>query len=91
MTLFNTDKGSQDRLNPSPDGHDIHLARMAHSTTSIAPRAVGTQTGARISTKNDVIAVFDDSNERINIGRLPDGTFGIAISKEGYDVSGAFS
>lgn len=33
---------------------------------------------------------YDDSNSRIQIGKLPDDTYGIAISKPGNDVEDAF-
>ena len=34
------------------------------------------------------VQVFKDTtgNRRIIIGKLPDGTYGLVISKEGYDV-----
>lgn len=86
MTLFNTDKNSSDRLSPTVNGHDVHLGRKALGTDSFAPRVEGSQTGARITTKDDRITVYDDSDARIIIGRLPDGTYGIAISQKGYDV-----
>lgn len=34
---------------------------------------------------------YDNANSRILIGLLPDGTYGIAISKPGIDVTSAFS
>lgn len=91
MSLLYVDKNSSSRLSPKVNAGDVHQNRKAHATDSIAPRAEGTQTSARITTKNDQIIVYDDANERIVIGRLPDGTYGIAISKSGYDVSDAFS
>lgn len=35
--------------------------------------------------------LFDGTNHRMIIGILPDGTVGIAISKEGIDIFSAFS
>lgn len=89
MSLNFTDTNSDDRQQPSVNAPDVSNNVMAHSTTSVAPRAIGTQTGARIITKNDTIIVYDASNERIVIGRLPDGTFGVAVSKAGFNVSDA--
>lgn len=86
MTLFNTDKNSHSRLSPSVGKHDVHLSPKAHGTNSFAPRAEGSQTGARITTKDDQITVYDSSDARVLVGRLPDGTYGIAVSKPGYDV-----
>ena len=36
-------------------------------------------------------AYYDNSNSRILIGLLPDGTYGIVISKVGVDVTSLFS
>lgn len=92
MTLFNTDKNSHNRLSPTVSSHDVHLAPKAHGTDSFAPRVEGSQAGARITTKDDRITVYDDDDARIIIGRLPDGTYGIAVSKIGEDViTDAFS
>ena len=90
MSLNNVDKNSDTRLEASPNAPDVHINRLAHGTTSISPRAAGTQATAKITYKNDAIIVYDGSNERIVIGRLPDGTFGVAVSKPGVDVSSAF-
>lgn len=35
--------------------------------------------------------VSDGTNNRIILGKLPDGTYGLVISKPGYDVSSLFS
>lgn len=86
MTLINVDKESAGALNPSIDADDPVINRMAHGTSSIAPRAAGT-TGGRIVTKDDTITIYDTQNERIVIGRLPDGTYGIVVSAAGNDVS----
>jgi hypothetical protein len=40
---------------------------------------------------NNRILVFDGTDVRMIIGVLPDGTIGIAISKDGEDVIAAFS
>jgi len=43
--------------------------------------------------KNDysTTTYYDASNARILIGLLPDGTYGIVISKPGYDVNSLFT
>jgi len=89
MTLFNVDKDTDDRVNPSVNSVDKLVGRKAHATDSISPRAAGTS-GGKITTKNDQIISYDATNQRIIMGRLPDGTYGIAISKPGVDVSSAF-
>jgi len=91
VSLNFTDKNSVDRTLPTPNSPDVHENPLAHGATSIAPRATGTQPGAKITNKNDTIIVYDASNERIVIGRLPDGTYGMAISKAGFNVSDAIT
>jgi hypothetical protein len=95
MSLFSVDKNSMDRSNPSPNTHD-QLSQdsiKAHQTlsTSYSLNASTSSYDKRIQYQNNQIIVYDGTNERIIIGVLPDGTYGMAISKEGYDVSGAFS
>ncbi len=43
--------------------------------------------------KNDfsTTTYYDQTNSRIMIGRLPDGTYGIAVSLPGVNVEDAFS
>jgi hypothetical protein len=45
----------------------------------------------RIEDGNNRMVLYDGSNYRMIIGVLPDGTVGIAISKQGEDVFAAFS
>lgn len=90
MTLINVDPQPQGGISPSIDAVDINNNRMAHATHGISYRAVGTQTGPRITQKNDIITVNDGTYDRIVIGRLPDGSYGFAVSKPGHDVSEIF-
>jgi hypothetical protein len=91
MSLFYVDKGSDNRIVPSVNSPDVHLNRKAHATDSIAIRGDNTADSGKITTKNDQIVASDESTPRIIFGRLPDGTYGIAISKPGEDVNEAFS
>lgn len=92
MALFNVDKSTERRLSPSVNSHDVHLNRMALATTSISPRTSGNSAGTRkLTTKSDSITLNDGFNERLILGILPDGTIGLEISKEGYNVSDAYS
>ena len=56
-------------------------------------KEVTTAPDSDLSYKDDfsTITYFDATNPRILIGLLPDGTYGIAISKPGIDVRTAFS
>lgn len=96
MALHDVDKNSMGRGNPNPNAHGkiISEAIRAHGTISTsysiddsgAPSSV-----ARVQMLNNRIEIYDGSNQRIVIGILPDGTYGMAVSKAGYDVSGAYS
>jgi hypothetical protein len=90
MTLFQIDKSNDDRSTPVVNSSDVHLNRMAHATDSIAPRAAGSPVSGKITTKNDQIVASDGTVNRIIFGRLPNGVYGIAISKPGVDVGSAF-
>ena len=91
MSLNYTDKNTDNRLDPSPAAPDIHFNPMALGTTSSSPRASGTQTSAKVTYKDDTITVNDGANDRIVIGRLPDGSFGIVVSQPGVNVSDIFA
>lgn len=93
MALHDTSKNSQSRDNPMPNVHNhvIPEAVKAHSTvsTSYSLRSNGDYT-PRVQMLNNGIVVYDGSNQRIIFGLLPDGTYGLAISKAGYNVSDAY-
>lgn len=96
MALHDIDKNSMDRGNPNPNTHGkmIPEAVKAHGTisTSYTTDDSGATTNvARVQMQNNRIVIYDGTNERIVIGTLPDGTLGMAVSKAGYDVSGAYS
>lgn len=91
MALFNTDKNSENRLSPTVNSGDVHHNPKAHSTTSISLRSAGSVETGRVITKDDSIIVYDGSNFRVGIGRLPNGSYGVAVTKEGYDLSDAIS
>lgn len=44
-----------------------------------------------VDTRSGNVIVSDASNRRIIIGVLPDGTYGMVVSKVGYDVINQFS
>lgn len=94
MALHDVDKNSMDRGNPSPNAHGkiISEAVRAHNTvsTSYSLGDSGEKT-ARIQMLNNNIVVYDGANQRIVIGILPDGTYGMAVSKAGFDVKDAYS
>lgn len=44
-----------------------------------------------LNQQNMTKVISDGSNNRIIIGKLPDGTYGIVVSKEGVDVLNVFN
>lgn len=95
MALHDVDKNSLGRSNPTPNAHGkiIPEAIKAHSTVSTSYSLDDSSDptyAARIQMLNNSIVVYDGSNQRIIFGVLPDGTYGMAISKPGYNVSDAF-
>lgn len=93
MSLHDTDKASNQRSNPSLNAQDGLAAEhlKAHATEGIAYRTEDTTQTPRAITKDDQILVYDEANLRIILGRLPDGTYGMVVSKEGVDVDDLFS
>lgn len=93
MSLSETDRSSDQRASPSISAPDTLAAEnvKAHATEGIAYRTEDTIETARAIVKDDQVLVYDDSNLRIVVGRLPDGTYGMAVSKPGYDVDEAIT
>lgn len=90
MSLHDVDKVGDHRLNSSVNTQDSLLSPKAHATDGVAYRTEQNTTTARTLVKDDQILIYDSSNLRIVIGRLPDGTYGIVISKPGINVTDAF-
>lgn len=63
---------------------------MANSTTG--GKKVASNNGRLTFNQNgDALVLFNGTVFRMIIGVLPDGTIGIAVSKEGEDIYDAFS
>jgi len=88
MSLHDVDKNTLDRGTPSPNRPDVVAADAvrAHKTISTQYKTDADTGAGRVQFSNKQIQVNDDSDARLLIGLLPDGTYGIAISKPGYDV-----
>jgi hypothetical protein len=89
MTLINVDPQPQGGISPSIDAVDINNSRMAHATTSISPRTVGTQTGPRIITKDSRIIANDGSNNIGLFGFDDAGNMVVKVAQPGYDANSA--
>lgn len=91
MGVHDVDKVSDSRNSPKLNAPDLDKNRKALGTASISPRdETASNLAARVVTGDDKIIIYDDKNERIVIGRLPNGVYGLVISVEGSDVSEAF-
>jgi len=88
MTLILVDKeDSGGLLNPIPNSVDGLNNLPAHNTTSFSPRAVGTQTGAKIITKDSKIIGFDGSNNIGLFGFDDAGNIVVKVAKTGFDAN----
>lgn len=94
MALHDTDKRSEKRTNPITVSRDQLPTdmRQAHGTTQITNRDSDDGYTQKVQIEEGYIVVWDSSGDRrILMGFLPDGTYGLVISKEGVDVTTLFS
>lgn len=89
MSLWDTDKNSDSRENPSLNANDGLLQRLANATTSIHPVTDSTSSNAYTQAKNGRLLVNDGTTNRVIVGALPDGTFGMKVSQSAIDVTTA--
>lgn len=89
MTLFYVDKNNANRLDPSVNAADVHNNPLAHNTTSISPRAEGTQTQAKVTTKDSRIIGFDGTNNIGLFGFDDAGNMVVKVAKTGFDANSA--
>lgn len=47
--------------------------------------------GSGVDLRSGNIIVRDETDTRIMMGKLPDGNYGLVITKPGYDISEVFS
>lgn len=88
MSLHDVDKGSDTRSSPKPNISDTHTTRSSDGTTAITNKQDG-GSGAYVSTKDAAVKVNDGTLNRVFLGLLPDGSYGMKVSQDGYDVSAA--
>lgn len=93
MSLFDVDKAGDARTKPLLNASDVLPAGSvkAHATEGTAYRTEDTASAPKTTSNDDRITVSDGVNTRIVLGRLPDGSYGLIITKEGYDVEDVFS
>lgn len=89
MGLWDTDKKNDGRDSPSLNQADALVQRMANGTVSVHPKTDATGSAAFTQTSNGRMLVNDGTNNRVVVGALPDGTFGMKVSQPGIDVTTA--
>lgn len=89
MAVHDVDLSSDNRGQAMPLVHDIGTGRKADGTQGLTHKIDG-DTGAYVISKDGRVLVNDGDNDRIILGLLPDGTFGLVISQEGTDVEDLF-
>lgn len=92
MAIHNKDSGTKDRSIPvinTVNKQPIDT-RMNLGTHSQQFNGGVTTNPAYIYSKDAKTLVNDGYNDRIILGLLPDGTYGIAVSVPGIDVEDAF-
>ena len=88
MAIYDVDKNNDSRSTPLPNASDAHLQRISDGTVGITNKLDGSS-GAYTSTKNAAIKVNDGTYNRVLVGLLPDGTYGLKVSQLNYDVTTA--
>lgn len=58
---------------------------IAPGTTSVSNKIDGAAPQGKLITKNAQIVVNDGTTDRVTMGQRADGTYGIKVSKSGYD------
>lgn len=89
MTLTNIDKDTNDRVNPNVGSHDVQINPMAHATSSISPRAQGTQSAGKVTTKDSKIVANDGTNNIGLFGFDDAGNMVVKVAKPGFDANNA--
>lgn len=89
MSLWDVDKTGDKREKPVLNHNDGLMQRRANSTTSVHPVTDSTPSSAYTQTKDGRILVNDGTTNRVLVGALPDGTFGMKVSQAAYDVTAA--
>lgn len=88
MALHDVDPNTTNRIEPMPQASDQSPTRSSDGTTAITNKQDGSS-GAYVSTKDATVKVNDGTDNRVALGLLPDGTYGMKVSQEGYDVLSA--
>lgn len=88
MSLQDTDPNTTNRIEPTPQAMDQNPTRSSDGTTAITNKQDGSS-GAYVSTKDATVKVNDGTYNRVSMGLLPDGSYGLKVSKPDFDVLSA--
>lgn len=88
MALHDVDPNTTNRIEPMPQASDQSPTRSSDGTTAITNKQDGSS-GAYVSTKDATVKVNDGTDNRVVMGLLPDGSYGLKVSSEGTDVLSA--
>lgn len=88
MALHDTDPNTTNRAEPMPQSSDQNPTRTSDGTTAITNKQDGSS-GAYVSTKDATVKVNDGTVNRVSLGLLSDGSYGLKVSPEGVDVLSA--
>ncbi len=85
MSLHDVDPNTTNRIDPKPQAPDQNPTRSSDGTTAITNKQDGSS-GAYVSTKDATVKVNDGTVNRVSLGLLADGSYGLKVSQEGIDV-----
>ena len=85
MALHDTDPNTTNRAEPMPQAPDQSAQRLSDGTTAITNKQDGSS-GAYVSTKDATVKVNDGTYNRVSLGLLSDGSYGLKVSQPGFDV-----
>ena len=85
MALHDTDPNTTNRAEPMPQASDQNPTRSSDGTTAITNKQDGSS-GAYVSTRDASVKVNDGTVNRVSLGLLSDGSYGLKVSPENVDV-----
>lgn len=90
MSLFDVDKGSENRGAPKPNHTDqlVSGAVKSHQTVSTTYKTDASSENARVQQQNTrILAVDSDDVPVVSFGQQEDGSLGLRVAKPGVDVT----
>ena len=85
MALHDVDPNTTNRIEPMPQASDQSPTRSSDGTTAITNKQ-DASSGAYVSTRDASVKVNDGTVNRVSLGLLSDGSYGLKVSPENVDV-----